>query len=95
MTAVKHFEKTPDEVLDFTRRWNKWLNGDAIDTSTWETDEGNVTIDSNSIDGTKTIVWLSGGGVGQCDRITNKIITTAGRTAERTFVIKIVEFRAE
>ena len=95
MASLKQFEKTPVEVVDYPRRWNKILNGETIDTSEWATKEGNVTIDSDSTDGNKTIVRLSGGDVGVRDVITNTIVTDGGQTLQRSFEITIVEFRAE
>ena len=92
---LKHFEKTPDEVLDYTRKWSAWLGTDTILTSEWESDDGQVTIDTDTNNTDSATVWLSGGSIGAEDEITNKITTTNGRVAERSFRIKIVEFRAE
>jgi hypothetical protein len=78
--------KDPDSVLDYTLDWSAWLDDDTIVTSTFLVDSG-LTKDSDSKTTTTTTVWLSGGTAGTNYGITNRITTTAGRTADRTFRI--------
>ncbi len=99
-TGLKTFDKTPDEVLDFTVEWKKWLiaaSGDAstpdtISTSTWTLDTG-ITKDSDTNDTDSTTVWISGGTKGSKYKAVNKIVTAASRTAERTIEINVEEYR--
>jgi hypothetical protein len=88
--AVYDFEKTPGEVLDYQFRWTKYLTGEeTIASSTWTLSAG-LTKDSDVFDQTVTTVWLSAGIAGRPFTVTNTITTTSGRTAERTFTIRVV-----
>ena len=86
------FDKDPNEVLDYGFDWDDsekpWLvSGDVIDSSTWTADSSNLTIDSSSTTDTVTKVWVSGGVVGETYKLTNNIVTTGGRTGERSHCV--------
>lgn len=84
--------KTPAEVLDYSLDWAGWLEGDTITSSQWTADAG-LTVAGNSFTSQATTVWLDGGSAQERYRATNKIITAAGRTAERAINIHIVTRR--
>jgi hypothetical protein len=92
--SKKIFIKDPDGVLDYDIDWTDWLNGDTINTgdtdSTWTVPTG-ITKDSDSKTTTGTIVWVSGGTVGQDYKLVNHITTVAGREDDRTIIIKVRE----
>jgi len=92
MTAIQIFRKDPASVLDYGIDWSDWLDsGETISTSTWTVPVG-ITKDSESNGDTSTLVWLSGGTAGTTYELANKIVTSDGRTVERTIEI-IVEQR--
>lgn len=80
------FLKDPDATLDYAVDWSGWLGSDTIGTSTWTTALPNGTA---SISGGTALVWLTGGTPGVFYTVANKIVTAAGRTDERTFVVKV------
>lgn len=82
------FIKDPDAVLDYSIDWSDWLDDDTIATSTWEA-EDDITVDSDSSTSTTTTIWLSGGTVGAKYRVTNHIVTAAGREDDRRITIRI------
>ena len=82
-------DKDPQSVLDYGFDWSDWLDADTIDTSVWTADDG-ITIDSESETTTTTTVWLSGGTAGKTYRLVNKVVTTAGRTEERTLNVTLM-----
>lgn len=84
------YVKDPSAVLDYVIDWETWLDGDTISTSTWTVQTG-LTADSDSNDTTTTTVWLSGGTLGTKYTATNRIVTAAGRTDERTIYIVIAD----
>jgi len=86
----QQFVKDPDEVLDYTFDWATWLNGDTIASDTVTVDTG-LTKDSDSNDTDSVTVWLSGGTAGTAYKVSSKIVTAAGRTAERTIIITVRE----
>lgn len=90
MAYDSSFEKDPDAVLDYTRDWTTYLNGDAIATSTFIVPAG-ITKDSETNDTTSATVWLSGGADGEYYLVTNRITTAAGRTDDRSFLIYVKE----
>lgn len=85
------FTKDPDSILDYSVSWVDWLPGaDVIDSSQWivSTD---LTVENSSFTDTETVVWLSGGVVGQRETVTNRITTAAGRTEDFSFTISVRE----
>lgn len=92
MSTIQSFRKDPASVLDYGIDWSDWLDsGETISTSTWTVPVG-ITKDSESNGDTSTLVWLSGGTAGTTYELANKIVTSDGRTVERTIEI-IVEQR--
>lgn len=90
------FPKDPDEVLDYQINWaSKLPEGDTIVTSQYsviddgDPDGNGVTIDSQSIDGSLSIVWLSGGLNGSTATIRCRITTDGGRQMDQTVQLKI------
>jgi hypothetical protein len=82
------FAKDKDSLLDYQIDWSRWLDGDTISSSTW-TANGDIEIVSSSNTATATTVWLTGGVVGKNYRLTNHIITAAGRAEDRTITVKV------
>lgn len=84
--------KDPDAVLDFPISYADWLTdiGDTYNSHTVET-TGGLVVDSSTQDAGVITVWLSGGTVGETATFTVRIVTTGGRTDDRTFYLKIKE----
>ena len=89
---IATFGKDPNAVLDYVIDWgDEWLEaGDEISTSTWTVPTG-ITKDSDTKTTTTTTIWLSGGTDGVSYDIVNRIVTTGGRTDDRTITIKVRE----
>jgi hypothetical protein len=84
------FVKDPAAELDYTVDWTKWLAGDTISTSSWTIPSGLTKGTKGESNTTKTAtIWLKGGTLGTEYTVTNKIVTVAGRTDERSFTITI------
>ncbi len=85
------FDKDPDAVLDYVYDWEEWLGSDTISTSTFliSGPDSDLTEDSKSHTDTAATVWLSGGTTGVAYKVTNRIVTAEGRTADRTAVFRI------
>ena len=89
--------KTPDETKDFTIDWFQDIGSDVIPSSgnsTWSVTPAGITVSNTSIGtspstgataGTLTAMFVAGGVVGQVYYVSNKIITTAGRTLTKVF----------
>ena len=83
--------KDPSAVLDYVFDWTEWLaTGETITDHTITADTG-ITVDSSTEDDGKVTVWLSGGTVGTTYRVECLIVTTAGRTDERSLWITVRE----
>ena len=81
--------KDPDSIIDYGLDWSNWLAADeTINTSSWITSPTGLTIDSESLAATETLVFLSGGTVGVEYTLTNRIVTDQGRTEDRSMLIK-------
>lgn len=81
--------KDPNADLDFGIGWGDWLTGaEMISTSTWIVPTG-ITGHDDSNDATSATIWLSGGQLGEVYTVTNRIVTSQGRTDERSLIISI------
>lgn len=81
--------RDPDSVLDYVADWSAWLEaGETIVTSSWIVPTG-IVMGPDTHDGTTATIWLSGGTNGTDYRITNRVVTTAGRTDDRSITIKV------
>jgi hypothetical protein len=85
---MKAYNKSPAAALDYVEDYLTYLGADTISTSTW-TGTGGITKNSDSKTSTTTTVWFSGGTAGQNYLWTNRIITAAGRTDERSIIIRV------
>ena len=87
--ADNSFTKDPDAVLDWHFDWSNWLDvAETISTSTFIVTPG-ITVNSSSNTNANSTVWLSGGRPGQIYNVTNRITTSAGRTDDRSIVIRV------
>jgi len=82
------FVKDPDATLDYKADWTLWLDGDTISQSSWII-PADLTKEAEAVGDTTATVWLSGGTLGRKYEVVNRINTSAGRTDDRTFIIRI------
>jgi hypothetical protein len=84
------YTKDPDAVLDFAFDWaTNWLaTGETISSHTITVETG-LTKDSDSESSGVVTVWLSGGEAEEEYDVACKIVTSAGRTDERTMTIRV------
>ena len=82
--------KDPAENLDYSMDWGEnWLApGETITTSSWTASPGLTLGVTSDTDSTAT-AWVSGGTAGQPYLLTNTIVTSAGRTAVNSMIIKV------
>lgn len=97
------FPKDPAAVLDYRFDWKPLTNAQDNAISDWlastetisshsVTASTGLTVDSSELASTNTavIAWLSGGTAGRTYRVTCQIVTSAGRTDERSITIQCV-----
>ena len=82
------FNKDPDAVLDYEFDWSAWLTGGETISSHTITVTG-VTLDSSTTSTSSVVAWVSGGVLGEMVKIECEIVTSAGRTDERTIQLFI------
>jgi len=97
--GIPTIDKAPNAVLDYPVDWadptkGPWLAaGETISAATVTVDSG-ITVQSTAqtpVDAaTKVTVWLAGGTLGTTYLVTVKVVTTSGRTDERSFRIRLV-----
>lgn len=88
----------PDETLDYTCSWSTWLDdggspSDTISSSSWaitpqEASPTAPELSSESNTTNSATVFVSNCVRGQVYDLTNKIVTAAGRTAERSMKLR-------
>jgi hypothetical protein len=90
--AKSTITKDPNAVLDYTFDWTLWLDDitDSISTHTIVPETG-IVCDSSTISGKTVIAWISGGTDGTTYRVACRIVTTGGRTEDRSIFIKVKE----
>lgn len=81
------FIKDPSAVLDYAFDWSDWLASGETISSVVVTVPTGITKDSNTNTTTVVTVWLSGGTDETEYAVACKIVTSAGRTDERTITI--------
>jgi len=93
------FTKDPAAVLDYKFDWkastngngaSDWLAASEIISSKTVTVDAGLTKDSDALSDSNTSVtiWLSGGNNGTDYNVACKIVTSLGRTDERTITIQ-------
>ncbi len=91
MSALTHFTKDPDGIIDYTVRWTSWLpSGDTISSSSWTVPPGIVKV-SESNDTVDAVIFLASGTVGVIYPVTNRIVTAGSRQNDQTISILIEE----
>lgn len=85
----------PSETLDYTQDWSDWMaTGDQLAQSLWSVRPADGAVVSNATfdAGAHTsTVMLSNLTRSQVYQLSNTIVTTQGRTAERSFTIRCDE----
>lgn len=86
------YKKDPAAVLDYTFDWTEYLEpiADTIASVEFVTSAG-LTKTSQSNTTTTATAFVSGGVVGATEKLTCRIVTTGGRTDDRTIDLKILE----
>lgn len=86
---VRVAHKHPDDCLDYIFDWTGWLAaGETIVTSSTAVEAG-ITLILESHTATAHTIWLTGGTANTTYTVTNRIITTAGRSAARSLNIPV------
>jgi hypothetical protein len=84
-------DKYPGDVLDYKFNWSRWLTEAGNDTIVSHTVTAiGVTLDSSTDTDTVVTAFLSGGIAGETAEATCQIVTTGGRTVQRTLYITIL-----
>lgn len=85
--------KDPQATLDYTWDWTEYLTAisDTISTASITVDSG-IVVQTQTITGNnrKVVAFISGGELGRQHVATCKIVTTGGRTDERSIYFNIV-----
>ena len=87
--SLRTFIQDPNETLDYLFDWVAWLASDTISTSSWSTSKNDVIVTANTKTNTTATGWVTGGVNGDKVYVTNRITTAGGRTAERSFTLRI------
>ena len=86
-----NFVKDPNAQLDWQFNWSDWLEvGETISSASFIVDDG-LTTDSTGHDDTVATIWVSGGTAGNVYRVTNRVVTSADRTDDRSINIRVTE----
>lgn len=91
--------KDPEAVVDYTFDWNDgYLDSasspaESISTSTWSIDPtpspAELVVASETETDTTATAFFSGGTVSKVYKATNHVVTSGGRTDERTLTFRI------
>lgn len=80
--------KTPTEEKDYGVDWEDQLNGATIASSSWTVPSGISSL-GDSIDGSSTVIRLSGGTAGTNYTLTNEIDTSAGEHLQSAIEVRV------
>ena len=86
------YKKDPNATLDYTFDWTAYLTpiADTIASVTWVLGDGLTKVSQSNTTLTAT-AFISGGTVGENLQLTCRIVTTGGRTDDRSVTLKIVD----
>lgn len=88
--GVPVIDKAPLAILDYIENWIDWLaSGETIASNVVTVPTG-ITNTLTTATTTGVTVWLSGGTIGVTYLVTVKITSSAGRTDERSFRVRVV-----
>lgn len=87
------FAKDPTATIDYSFDWSSWLTGgEAITATNWSvTPATNLSLGSEVISENTRGVFVSGGEPGERYRLSCQIETDAGRVAEQSATLRIME----
>lgn len=88
------FTKDPTAVLDYAMDWSTWLSTtgpETISTYAVTVDSSLITVSTHSASSGLVTAWLSGGYAGSDYTVSIKVVTSASRTDERSFMVKVKE----
>jgi hypothetical protein len=84
------FTKDPDAVLDYSVDWSLWLGEDQITGSQWILPPGALLEQvTDTHTATRATIWLRGGEAGKSYVVTNRIVTSGGRTDDRSITVRV------
>lgn len=87
------FLKDPGARLDYRFDWSERLTGGiTLVASSWAVAPATAdapAIESSSIDGAETVVWLAGGAPGQVFAVRNRVEFSDGQVDERSLVFRV------
>jgi hypothetical protein len=88
--AYPTYAKAPAAVLDYGWDWSEWLAemDDTVASYTITPDDG-LTLDSDYESEGIITAWLSGGTASVSYNVVCQVVTTGGRTDERTITIDV------
>ena len=83
----------PDETLDYSCDWTAFLEDagsptDAVQTSVWSIVPSGPTLSGERLDGAVASIFVAGAALRRVYRLSNKITTLQGRTAERSLTLR-------
>ncbi len=82
----------PDGTEAFALDWSGWLGAASVETSDWEVTPEGPTLSGDVVgegeDLGKTAVLVSGVEAGRIYRLTNRITTDDGVTADKSFTLR-------
>jgi hypothetical protein len=86
--------KDPDAVLDYSIDWGADYLGDTdtLAESSWSVlpdETGGVAIAASDLGDTVATVTVGGGVAGRIYRVSNRVVTQAGRVDERSIVLRV------
>lgn len=82
-----------NETKDYRINWARQLApSDTISSSSWPVIPDGITKESDTHDSTITIIWVSAEeNAAGSYKLTNRIVTTSGRTLDQSITIRIRE----
>lgn len=98
MTVIGHYTKQPDEIEDYDTSFSEYLrDGETLASCTADAvcvsdgTDTDLTVVGSSVSGSIARVRLSGGTDNELYKVTLSAVTSAGRTPESEFTVRIRE----
>lgn len=82
----------PDAVLDYSKDWSVWLrDGETVESAVWTLPPGverDPAHPTDTLAGTVSTVWVTGGELNKNYRLTCHVVTSEGREEDDSIILK-------
>lgn len=89
---MSFYLKDPQSRVDYAIDWALYLDGQAIVASAWTVapaEAGGIAVEEDSFEPAKTAARLTGGVIGHCYGVANRVVLSDGSSDSRSIALRV------